>query len=356
MKEQKRRVGFLRSTKTATGTALTASTIINALDEMNPAFSIAFHGGAGLIAKTVDSSLYYTPLRSVADRAFRYAHAGLTDDNITAVDVAEYGAMLLENEPKFNAGKGAVYSAAATHELEASIMNGQTLSCGAVSLIKTVKNPIKLARVVMEKTNHVYMCGDGAENLASLHGLERVDPSYFHTPERLEQLRLAKALTGVFNDHDISKPASESAGDHTTGTIGCVVWYKGHLAAATSTGGRTNKLAGRIGDSSMNGAGNYANDKTCAISCTGQGEEFIRHAAAFDVAARMMYGHESIDSAVHNTVHTVLPPEAGGMIAVDNQGTVVLDFCSEGMVRAKIDANGSGIMGIWKEEVPISLL
>ena len=323
---------------------------------MISSFSIAFHGGAGLIAKTVDPAAYFLPLQAVVAKVFRYAEEGNVDGNVTAIDVAEYGVRLLEDEPKFNAGKGAVYTAAGTHELEASIMNGANLQCGAVSLVKHVKNPISLARVVMEKTEHVYMCGDGAESLADLHHLEKVGQEYFHTADRLEQLRLAKALAGVFSDHDIPPPLvaqnSDALHDHTTGTVGCVVWYKGHLAAATSTGGRTNKLAGRIGDSAMNGAGNYANDKTCAISCTGQGEHFIRHAAAYDVSARMMYGKEPIAAAVHSTVHTVLPPESGGMIAVDNQGTVVLDFCSDGMIRAKIDSSGSGVMGIWKEDVP----
>lgn len=259
------------------------------------AFSFCFHGGAGVIPQgSIDSDVYVESLRQIVEKGYRFAEGNLTDDKKTAVDLAEYVVQLLENDALFNAGKGAVLTSDGTHEMEASIMNGATLDCGAVSMIKHYKNPISVARLVMETTPHVYMMGDGAEAIASAHGMEYTKNSYFSTQKRLDQLKAAKEAQGIFNDHDAVQPrlgidASKdadtslaatsstttaiAADSSDTGTVGCVCFYKGNLAAATSTGGMTNKRSGRIGDTPIIGAGTYANNQTCAVSCTGNAHE-----------------------------------------------------------------------------------
>lgn len=277
-------------------------------------FSFAFHGGAGVIPKgSVDSCIYEPSLEAIACKTFAYAETNLSNDNVGAIDVAQFAVQLLENDPLYNAGKGAVLATNGEHELEASIMDGATLQSGAVSMIKNYPSPISLARLVMDKTPHVYMVGEGAEALAAEHGFERVpDNAYFCTEKRLDQLRQAKGAGRVYCDHDLpnkapsvldagtgtengtageatninSEPSSlppspcysstnsissnTVLGDTDTGTVGCVCYYKGSVAAATSTGGMTNKLNGRIGDTPIIGAGTYANNHTCAVSATGE--------------------------------------------------------------------------------------
>jgi beta-aspartyl-peptidase (threonine type) len=263
-----------------------------ALDQV--VFSFAFHGGAGVIPKgSIDSDIYQPSLETILRKIYAYAESNLSNDNVSAVDVAEFAVKALEDDPLYNAGKGAVLATNGEHQLEASIMNGATLQSGAVSMIRNYANPISLARLVMEKTPHVYMMGDGAESLAAQHGCARVpDNSYFSTKLRLAQLAAAKDAEGVYGDHGIpntatagddseelaSQLAPESSpmspvtvlGDTDTGTVGCVCYYKGTVAAATSTGGMTNKLSGRIGDSPLIGSGTYANNLTCAVSGTGK--------------------------------------------------------------------------------------
>lgn len=260
-------------------------------------FSFAFHGGAGVIPKgSIDSNVYQPSLETILRKIFAYAELNLNNDNITAVDVAEFAVRVLEDDPLYNAGKGAVLASNGEHQLEASIMDGATLQSGAVSMIKNYANPISVARLVMDKTPHVYIMGDGAEALAAEHGLTRVaDNSYFSTNLRLQQLQAAKEVHGVYGDHGIPHTATAGEadtasaaltsptdsqgspmspvtvlGDTDTGTVGCVCYYKGSVAAATSTGGMTNKLSGRIGDSPIIGSGTYANNDTCAVSGTGE--------------------------------------------------------------------------------------
>lgn len=218
-------------------------------------------------------------------------------------------------------------------------------------MIMRSKNPIALARRVMDRTEHIYLVGESAEALADV--TEIVPPAYFHTDKRLEQLRRAQIDRKVAVDHDLEVEKEEGGKEEgEKGTVGCVCWYAGHVAAATSTGGLTNKLSGRVGDTPIIGAGTYANDLTCAVSTTGKGEEFMRHVAAYDVSARMEVGGWSLQEAVRQTVFSKLPADTGGLIAIDaKQGHVAMEFNSTGMFRGVIGGDGRGCVGIWEELV-----
>jgi beta-aspartyl-peptidase (threonine type) len=268
-------------------------------------------------------------LRAILDQ-------GRTDlaEGKSAVDVVESIAILLEDEPLFNAGKGAVFARNGTHELEASIMVGSTLECGAVSNLSTVQNPIRLARLVMEQTPHILLSGEGAESYADAMGVNRVDNTWFDTDHRRTELQR-------FLDRD---PVQQEGS-----TIGVVARdTKGNLAAATSTGGMTGKMPGRIGDTPMIGSGTYA-DGSCAVSCTGQGEEFIRHVIAHEVASQVRLGHLSVLEATMRVVHEQLPPGAGGVIAVGVDGVPVAVFNSLGMYRGLADSSGHFETAIWED-------
>ena len=253
-------------------------------------FAICIHGGAGVISKSDSVSDQYTvALRDIIRRCHFYAS---DDPSRTAVDIAEFAVNLLENDPLFNAGIGAVFTADETHELEASIMEGTNLGCGATALLTNVKNPISLARKVMESGRHVWIAGNSGEEIAQMEDLLLVESNDdFSVPRRLAQLERAREMNGVFNDHDnaVAEKGTAEAGreastsekgpefdnlddEINTETVGCVVMRNGLLCAATSTGGMTNKSAGRIGDTPMIGCGTYANNKTCAVSATGKGE------------------------------------------------------------------------------------
>ena len=315
-------------------------------------FVVAIHGGAGVISTSLDGTPYFTALRLILQDI--YSHFNSLEKQMisfTAVDIVEYATVRLEEEPLFNAGKGAVYSSDGSHELEASLMDGSTLQCGAVSMLKRIRNPIKAARLIMEKTPHIYMVGVAAESLAIEANLESVDNTFFDTDRRLEQLHQAKKKSEtdasflVFRDHDLS---IEEEGK---GTVGCVAMYQGSVAAATSTGGMTNKYPGRIGDSPIIGSGTYANNRTCAVSATGTGEEFMRHLVAHDISARIEHGGMSLQQACKDTVFKKLPELSGGIIAIDCEGNVVFEFNCGGMFRGcfnSLDPHGySGSIGIW---------
>lgn len=306
---------------------------------MNCEFRFLVHGGAGVISKSVDKAPYVCALQRILKDTFEFSALSTA----TAVDIAEFAVKELENEPLFNAGKGAVYTADKTHELDASIMDGSTLSCGATSMIKTIKNPVSVARLVMERTDHVFIVGDSAERLAVTSGLEQVDQSYYHTEKRLQQLHTAQQKNVVARDHDL---------EGAKGTVGCVCMKDGHVAAATSTGGMTNKMPGRVGDTPVIGTGTYANDRTCAVSATGQGEEFIRHVAAYNAAVRMELCGQSVQEAVKDTVWSKLPAESGGLIAVDARGNYAMDFNCGGMFRGTCGSDGLASVGIWEENEP----
>ena len=296
-------------------------------------WALAIHGGAGVLSKNTPPEKvqeYEASLR----RALQYGRDLLAKGD-SALDVCESVVQMLEEDPHFNAGKGAVFNEKGEHELDASIMDGSTLQCGAVAGVRTVKSPIGLARLVMTKTKHVLLMGDGAEQFATTQGVERVPNTYFDTEHRrqiLDEVLQERARTG--------KADGPLQQQHSYGTVGCVALDRaGKLAAATSTGGMTAKRWGRVGDTPVIGAGNYA-DGTVAISCTGTGEQFIRHVTAHSVAARMRFGDEPLQLAAMAEVHGTLRQGDGGLIAVDSDGHIAMPFNSEGMYRGAADAAG----------------
>jgi beta-aspartyl-peptidase (threonine type) len=261
----------------------------------------------------------------------------------TSLDAVERVVRMLEDDPLFNAGKGAVYNAAGGHELDASIMDGKTKACGAVAGVSTVKNPVTLARMVMTRTRHVLLMGAGAERFADEVNVDRVDNRYFDTDYQFERWQRRKT-----QEAKESKAAKESnsreiqAGkSDKKGTVGCVALDQaGNLAAATSTGGLTNKRFGRVGDSPIIGAGTYADNATCAVSCTGTGEEFIRHGVAHDVHARVRYARQPLAAAVSDVLRKTLQPDDGALIAVGADGQLVADFNTDGLSRGLADSAG----------------
>lgn len=311
-------------------------------------FGIAIHGGAGTILRssmTPEKENLYT---DALQTALQLGYAVL-EKNGSALDAVETAVRSLENCPLFNAGKGAVFNNAGTHEMDASIMSGKDLSAGAVSLIKHIKNPVSLARAVMEKSEHVFLCGDGAEDFAKQMNLEFAGDEYFHDAYRFEQWKKAQETEGSFLDHNVH--TTDNTKDKKFGTVGAVALDKdGNLAAATSTGGMTNKKFGRVGDSPIIGAGTYANNNTCAISCTGHGELFIRSVVAYDISALMEYKNLSLHEACEEVVMKKLVKIGGegGLIAIDKHGNIELPFNSEGMYRALKSSNGVEKVEIYK--------
>ena len=297
---------------------------------------IAIHGGAGTILRsslTAEKEKEYTE----ALRAALYAGYQILEKGGSALDAVETAIKNLEDCPLFNAGRGAVYNNAGKHEMDASIMWGKDISAGAVSLIKNVKNPIALARAVMEQSEHVFLCGDGAETFARNFNLPFEADAYFDTPFRFNQWQEAIKSEGTFLDHNIAASTEETTVDKKFGTVGAVAFdANGNLAAGTSTGGMTNKRFGRVGDSPIIGAGTYANNKTCAISCTGHGELFIRSVVAYDISCLMEYKNLSLAEACNEVVmkKLVAIKGEGGLIAIDKHGNIELPFNSEGMYRA----------------------
>ena len=299
---------------------------------------IAIHGGAGTLSRAHISAEQERAYHAALQQVLLAGQAVLAQGG-TAMEAVCEAVRLLEDCPLFNAGHGAVFTAEATHELDAAVMDGATLAAGAVAGVSRIRNPVQAARAVMQNGQHVLMVAEGAERMAQEAGLATVEPSYFSTPARHAQLLAAQARqAGVVLDHDGAAALAGRAIDEgrKMGTVGAVALdAHGHLAAATSTGGMTNKLPGRLGDSPLIGCGTYADDRTAAVSCTGHGESFIRVAAAHDVCARMAYGGASLEAATHAVVHEALPAVqgTGGLIAVDRQGNVCLPFNTEGMYR-----------------------
>ena len=299
---------------------------------------IAIHGGAGTLSRAHISAEQERAYHAALQQVLLAGQAVLAQGG-TAMEAVCEAVRLLEDCPLFNAGHGAVFTAQATHELDAAVMDGATLAAGAVAGVSRIRNPVQAARAVMQNGQHVLMVAEGAERMAQEAGLATVEPSYFSTPARHAQLLAAQARqAGVVLDHDGAAALAGRAIDEgrKMGTVGAVALdAHGHLAAATSTGGMTNKLPGRLGDSPLIGCGTYADDRTAAVSCTGHGESFIRVAAAHDVCARMVYGGASLEAATHAVVHEALPAVqgTGGLIAVDRQGNVCLPFNTEGMYR-----------------------
>lgn len=302
--------------------------------------AIVIHGGAGTILRSAmnpeQEQQYLQSLQDILRQA-----ATVLENGGSAVDGVAEAVRLLEDQPLFNAGKGSVYTRAGTHELDAAIMDGATLGAGAVTYVNDLKNPILAARAVMEHSEHVLLAGAGATAFAVAHGVERVAPEYFHTEQRYTQWQRVRHEQGMaLLDHDVAtRIVQEQAPldpDKKFGTVGAVALdLHGNLAAATSTGGITNKLAGRIGDSPIIGAGCYADNHTAAMSATGTGESFIRSVALYDIAARMQYTGATLEQAAHYVVHERLPRFAGrgGLIAIDAAGNITMPFNTEGMYR-----------------------
>lgn len=306
-------------------------------------FSIAIHGGAGTLVKGMMTPALEAAYKSALQLALTEGYKVLENDG-NAVQAVEVAVKFLEDSPLFNAGKGAVFTAAGTHEMDASIMDGRTLEAGAVSLITGIKNPVALAKDVMEKSEHVFLAGDGAMEFAKQLDYTVEDASYFYNEFRHKQWLEIKDTDSFQLDHATKK-------DSKFGTVGAVACDKhGNIAAATSTGGMTNKKWGRVGDSPMIGSGNYANNKTCAVSCTGSGEFFIRGVVAYDVSCLMEHKGLSLEAASNEVVHKRLLEIKGdgGLIAVDTHGNIAMPFNTEGMYRATKSSLGNEEISIYK--------
>ena len=310
-------------------------------------YAIAIHGGAGTILKskmTPENELAYkSGLQDAVE-----AGESILKGGGSAFDAVESAIIQLENNPLFNAGKGAVFTHNGLHEMDASIMNGMDLMAGAIAGVQHIKNPISLARAVMEKSEHVLLTGNGAMEFAKKVNSSFENDDYFFVQLRYEQLQLAKQSNSMVLDH--TENLTEN-GEKKFGTVGCVALdQKGNLAAGTSTGGMTNKKFGRVGDSAIIGAGTYANNNTCAISCTGHGELFIRSVVAYDISCLMEYKNLSLQEACDIVVMDKLVKIGGegGLIALDAKGNIVLPFNSEGMYRASKKQNEDLFIGIYK--------
>ncbi|KVO26359.1 isoaspartyl peptidase [Burkholderia ubonensis] len=317
---------------------------------------VAIHGGAGTIlreAMNTDTELQY---RAELAAILRAAQAVLADGG-SALDAVSVAVRMLEDCPLFNAGRGVVYTADGTHELDAAIMDGATLAAGAVCCVTRVRNPVLAARRVMEASEHVMFAGAGADAFAAAQGLELVEPGYFGTEARHAQWLKARDAAGALLDHDAATFAFGDGApldpDRKHGTVGAVARdLHGHVAAATSTGGITNKQPGRVGDSPIIGAGCYADDATCAVSSTGTGEMFIRLATAHDVAAQIAYRGVSVAEAAYDVVMNKLPRIAGrgGIIAVDAHGNVAMPFNTDGMYRGYARVGAAPVVGIYRDD------
>ena len=303
--------------------------------------ALAIHGGAGTILKSQMTSALEAEYRNGLEAALK-AGWDILEKGGTSLDAVEAAVCSLEDFPLFNAGRGSVFTHQGAQEMDASIMDGKSLQAGAVAFVKNIKNPVHLARLVMERTEHILLAGEGANQFAEQVGIHLEPDEYFFTEHRWLQLQEALAAGRVQLDHALSEPPAVAGGltQKPIGTVGAVASdSNGYLAAATSTGGMTNKNFGRVGDTSMIGAGTYA-DETCAVSCTGHGEYFILGSTAFDVAARMKYKGLSLEEAAKETIDRLTQIKGeGGLIAVDAQGNVTMPFNSEGMYRGALLEN-----------------
>ena len=309
-------------------------------------FGLVVHGGAGTIERSKITPERERGYRSGIERALAEGYEILKRGG-SSLDATETAVRVLEDDPHFNAGKGAVFTNVGTNELDAAVMDGKTFEAGAVACLKHIKNPVSLARLVMEKSGHLMMDGEGAEAFAKQNGVEFVDQRYFYTKERwdaLEKVKAAEKKGGPEKKRFIISDQDRH------GTVGAVALDKnGNLAAATSTGGTTNKRAGRVGDSPIIGAGTYANNATCAVSATGDGEYFIRATVGHDISALMEYRRVSLKEAAQTVLDKVAKlGGTGGLIAIDGQGNVASPFNTSGMYRGYADPGGKFVIEIYK--------
>ncbi len=304
---------------------------------------MAIHGGAGTLVKGLMTAQLEASYKAALETALNAGYA-ILEAGGTALDAVECAVKLLEDTPLFNAGKGSVFTAEGTHEMDAAIMDGSNVKAGAVSLITGIKNPVALARDIMDHSYHVFLAGEGAMTFAKSRGHEVLEPPYFYDEVRYQQWQGIKDSDQFQLDHSVKK-------DGKFGTVGAVACDQhGNTAAATSTGGMTNKKWGRVGDSPMIGAGTYANNATCAVSCTGSGEYFIRGVVAYDVSCLMEYKgltlQEAADEVIQNRILKI--GGDGGLIAVDAQGNIAMPFNTEGMYRAFRTSEGASEILIYK--------
>jgi len=325
-----------------------------------PEFMLVIHGGAGTILKknmTPDMEKAY---QQALEQALQTGYTLLREGR-SALDAVEATVRVLEDNPLFNAGKGAVFTHEGRNELDAAIMDGSNLKAGAVASVTTVRNPISAARAVMEKTEHVMLIGPGAERFAQQQGLELVDPTYFYTDRSWRALLRARAADSVktLEQQRGGSPKQEALlrqpgnRDDKYGTVGAVALDKsGNLAAATSTGGMTNKKFGRVGDAPIIGAGTFASNATCAVSCTGWGEYFIRLSVARSVSDLMEYKGWNVSKAAAELILKKVPQLGGdgGLIALDRNGNFTMVFNTEGMYRGYVGPDGKAVVRIYKEQ------
>jgi beta-aspartyl-peptidase (threonine type) len=340
-----------RSTFVAVLCLLTA--MVHAADKPNKKVVFAIHGGAGVIAPGKLTDEVERDVRADLEQALDAGYAALKKGE-SSLDAVEAAIRLLEDSPVFNAGRGAVYTRERTIELDASIMSGKSRAAGAVASVSRIKNPISAARAVMEKSRHVLFVGKGAEKFAEEIGLTMVEPAYFETPSRLRELeeRLRRQREAKQDAKTGSSTTPDDAERHL-GTVGAVALdAQGNLAAGTSTGGLTGKRTGRIGDSPIIGAGTYADNQSCAVSATGDGEYFIRTACARTIAALVEYKSMSLDEASRAVLFDHIKPlgGAGGVIVLNTRGEVAFTFTTQGMYRGYVTEDGQKRVLIYKEE------
>lgn len=311
---------------------------------------LAIHGGAGTILKKNMSpekeKAYHEKLKEALQSGYEVLKKGGS-----SLNAVEASIVVMEDSPLFNAGKGSVFNADGKNEMDAAIMDGSNLKAGAIAGIHIIKNPVKAARAVMEKSQHVMMIGEGAEKFAKENGIEIVDPSYFYDEYRYQQYLKAKEKDKVQLDHSDSSKTKAKPDKH--GTVGAVALdNNGNLAAATSTGGMTNKKYGRVGDAPIIGAGTYANNNTCAVSCTGHGEYFIRAVVAYDISSLVELKGVSLKQAAETVImeKMVKMGGEGGAISLDKNGNCAMPFNTEGMYRGYITEDGKIYTAIYKNE------
>jgi beta-aspartyl-peptidase (threonine type) len=330
---------------TLLSTAIAATTAMAEPEGQAP-IAIAIHGGAGTIAPEALPPEQEAEIREMLEQALRAGHAILAGGG-SSLDAVTRAVTLLEDSPHFNAGRGAVFNAEGKNELDASIMEGAGLNAGAVAAVHNVRNPILLARKVMSDSPHVMLMGEGAETFAREHGIAFEDDAYFFNEYRWQQLQKAKA------GGEAGATFLSETPDQWFSTVGAVALDRsGNLAAATSTGGMTNKRWGRVGDSPIIGAGTYADNRSCAVSATGHGEYFIRATVARDICARMQYAGVSLAEAAEQVIGVQLTAMGGdgGIIALDPRANISMSFNTPGMYRGSIDAQGTVYVAIFGDE------
>ncbi len=325
--------------------------------ETKAEFAIIIHGGAGNILKKNMTAEKEAAYNAKLEEAIRVGYDILKNGG-SSLDAVQKTINVMEDSPLFNAGKGAVFTNAGTNELDASIMDGKTLNAGASAGTTTVRNPINLARAIMDNSPHVMMAGTGAETFANEQGLNIVEPSYFYTENRMKSLNRVKSAEQEKQNEDAKMENKQAFYDADIkaakfGTVGCAALDKnGNLAAGTSTGGMTNKRYGRVGDAPIIGAGTYANNNSCAVSSTGWGEYFIRAMVAHDISALMQYKGLTLKEAAREVIQKKIPDLGGdgGIIAVDNNGNMVAEFNTSGMYRASMNASGELEVAMYGED------